>query len=201
MSKKKFNQDYDIMIHFNTMDKEQLDEIALYQGGLVGGVGVSFYSGVPLPGPRFGYELSWIYGTVGGRAKMVLRSTNEETYKILKEGKVRRWIDKYKLSREDAESLYEASHVEHGKESRVLECVITTHFFKGWAFYPGLNGNILTWIKANSMPFLGLPTFVIDASFKIINNWKGPVKNVKYNKNPNIVGVERKIIVEREPND
>ena len=199
--KKKFNPDYNLMIHFNTMDKAQLDEIALYQGGLVGGVGISFYSGVPLPSPRFGYEFSWVYGSVGGRAKMVLRSTNDETYNILKEGKIRRWIDTYKLSREDASSLYEASHVEHGKEIRVIECVIKTHFFKGWAFYPGFNGNILKWINENSMPFIGMPPYVIDTAFKIINKWKGNIKNVKYNKDPNITKVERKIIIERDSNE
>jgi len=132
------------------MSAEELDDLALNNGGVVGTLGGT-YDVRKNVSQRHGYAFQWI-GTRGGgnMGTLILKGTTPYTRQLLLEGRIKDLCKRFGVSKEEAKVITEV-RAAYSHEDRVIRAAVETAGCDAWEDYPGEGNGASRWVQVSPL--------------------------------------------------
>lgn len=152
--------------------KQDLDNIALLQAGVVGSIGYGAQTHGSIKDAH-GYGFRWVNRKgMGNHGMLVLIAKNAEAANNLRLGRVAKIMADHGVSSTTAVALFDAAKgVKYGMEDSVIAYAIATQDrMPSWRFFPGLGKGVWRWMAEFDMPASDLSAQRLAAVAEILNN-------------------------------
>lgn len=158
-------------LNVSKMTEDELNHIALNEGGVVGLIGGGYALPEKEPAPRHGYRFIWINSRgLGNRGTLVIKGTTQVTKEYLRQGAIKKLMQEYNLDYKSADALNTACMgVPRSREQAVLDYVVKTHeYYVAWDYFPWGVTSTKKWLDEWNMPEPSLTVPRIKAAGRVV---------------------------------